>query len=217
MDSGAFYFYLGGSGNDPAATYMPSGICLGRDNKIYIGELKVYDRTKRLREGFLYAADVQAGVVRPGPSMEKAPEDDMFYRTGWSTGITKMQDIGSDVREVYSLVLPHKTIGVSLDSNRRLLFAGSRVPGGVVSVVYDDGVSLTEIARLADEDLGGIHTVRYSKGFLYVVEDDVSFSEDGHEVDGAETKGAATTGRNRISRYRLTSGPEEFVRAVVKR
>ena len=220
LDTGAYWFYIGGhwdNGRDPATTWWPSGICLGEGTKIYIGDLKVYDRTKPMKEGFLYSANVKTGIIRPGPSMEKAPEPDMFYLTGWTTGISKMKDIGTDVKEEYSLILPHRVIGISLDARRRFLFAGSRMPDGFVSVLYDNGTSIKEITRLEDKDLAGIHTVRYHDGYLYVVEDSVSFTEGGYCAEEMNMPRTTSIGKNRVSRYVIRYGREQFLADIEKR
>jgi len=220
LDTGAYWFYIGGhwdSVKDPATTWWPTGICPGEGRKIYIGDLKVYDRTKPMKEGFLYSANVKTVIIRPGPSMEKAPEPDMFYLTGWTTGISKMKDTRSDVKEQYSLILPFKVIGVCLDLQRRFLFAGSRLPDGFVSVLYDSGSSIKEIARLEDRELTGIHTVRYHNGYLYVVEDSVSFSESGYCAEEMNVPRLTSTGKNRISRYIIKYGPEKFLKNIEKR
>jgi len=216
MDTGAFWFYLGGSGNESWCTYLPSGVSLGRNDKIYIGDLKVYDRTRPLHEGFLYSATVKTGIVRPGPSMAPAAEPDTFYLTGWSTGISKMKDTGGDVTELYSLALPHKIIGVCLDASRSLVYAGSRDPGGFVSVLADDAKAFREVARLEDPALGGVHTVRYHDGLLYVVEDGAAFTADGYVAVEVARELAAPAGKNRISRYRLTFGREHKLAKIDK-
>ncbi|MCX7705267.1 MAG: hypothetical protein N2115_03275 [bacterium] len=220
LDNGAYWFYIGGhkdSGTHPATTWWPTGICIGEGNKIYIGDLKVYDRTKPMLEGYLYSANTDPYIIRPGPSMERSAISDYFYRTGWNTGISKMKDTGSDVVEIYSLKLPFKTIGISCDRKTSLIFAGSRMPEGFVSIIYDDGKSFKELTRLKDPQLGGIHTVRIFNDFLYVIEDGVSFSEDGYCAEEINRKPWTTTGKNRISRYRLHFGKEIFLQTIENR
>jgi len=217
LDSGAYWFYIGGhkdSGRHPATTWWPTGICTGEGNKIYIGDLKVYDRTKPMLEGYLYSATVDPYIVRPGPSIEKSNTKDCFYRTGWTTGIEKMRDTGNNVVKIYDYKPLFKTIGIGFDEKRSLLFAGSRIPDGFVSVIYDDGKSLKEIAKLEDKELCGIHTVRVFNDFLYIVEDGVSYSESGYCAEETNTKAFTSKGKNRISRYKLLFGKEKLLKIV---
>ncbi|MCM8789298.1 MAG: hypothetical protein NC907_05865, partial [Candidatus Omnitrophica bacterium] len=105
LDSGAYWFYIGGhkdQGRHPATTWWPTGICIGEGNKIYIGDLKVYDRTKPMLEGYFYCGTANPYVIRPGPSMEKSGRPEFFYRTGWNTGISKLWDTSKDIVEIYS-------------------------------------------------------------------------------------------------------------------
>ncbi|MCM8758428.1 MAG: hypothetical protein NC906_01460 [Candidatus Omnitrophica bacterium] len=220
LDSGAYWFYIGGhkdGGRHPATTWWPTGICIGEGNKIYIGDLKIYDRTKPMLEGYLYSANTDPYVIRPGPSMEKSSAPDCFYRTGWNTGISKMRDTGSDVIEIYSLKLPFKTIGISCDAKRSLIFAASRMPEGFVSVIYDDGKSMREITQLKDPELGGIHTVRIFNDDLYVIEDGVSYTEDGYCAEEINKQPWTPKGKNRISRYRINFGKEVFLQVLEKK
>lgn len=217
LDTGAYWFYIGGhkdSGKHPATTWWPTGICIGEGNKIYIGDLKVYDRTKPMLEGYLYSAKVDPYIIRPGPSMEKSARMNYLYRTGWNTGITKMMDTGSDVIDLYSSKLPFKTIGISFDAKKSLIFAGSRIPEGFVSIIYDVGRSLKEITRLEDPELGGIHNVHVFNDYLYVIEDGVSFTEGGYCAEEMNMKPWTLIGKNRISRYRIKFGKEVFLQSV---
>ncbi|MCM8822183.1 MAG: hypothetical protein NC831_05150, partial [Candidatus Omnitrophica bacterium] len=219
LDSGAYWFYIGGhkdQGRHPATTWWPTGIAIGDGNKIHIGDLKVYDRTKPMLEGYLYCGTANPYVIRPGPSLEKSAKPDFFYRTGWNTGISKMKDTGKDIVEIYSLKLPFKTIGISYDAERSLIYAGSRYPDGFVSIIYDDGKSFKEITRLNDPDLVGIHTVRVFDDYLYVIEDGVSYTEDGYCAEEMNMKTWTSSGKNRISRYRVIFGKEMFLQKIKK-
>lgn len=220
LDTGAYWFYIGGhkdQGRHPATTWWPTGICIGEGNKIYIGDLKVYDRTKPMLEGYLYSAKTDPYIIRPGPSMENSAIPGIFYRTGWNTGISKMKDTGNDVVEIYSLKLPFKTIGITCDAKRSLIFAGSRMPEGFVSVIYDDGKSFKEITSLKDSELGGIHTVRIMNDTLYVIEDSVSYAESGYCAEEMNVKPWTSKGKNRISKYRISFGKEIFLQKLEKR
>ncbi|MGB9642249.1 MAG: hypothetical protein ACP5JO_06875 [Candidatus Ratteibacteria bacterium] len=125
-----------------------------------------------------------------------------------------MKDTGDNVVRICAYKPSFKTIGIDFDEKRSLLFAGSRMPDGFVSVIYDDGKSLKEIARLEDKELCGIHAVRFFNDFLYVVEDGVSYSESGYCVEETNTRAITSKGKNRISRYKLLFGGEKFLKTV---
>lgn len=219
LDTGARQYYLGGYfGNSPKTT-GGLGICLGEANKLYLrvlgSTLIAYDRTKGTKSaddnGFLYSGSATGEtVIYPaltgaywGPSLAPSAAAHSFYLTAWGSTIYKIRDAGDRFTSLYSLQVPEldDPVGVSYAPEVGLLFAGLRTARGQVAIIADTGSSLKEVARLSDPALGGVHTVRWHRGYLYVLEDG-EILPDGYTKPLTDTNRAdVLRGRNRISRY----------------
>ena len=235
FDTGARLYFIGGyfPGTEKT-TYAVSGICLGGQNKIYIRSLGstvfAYDRNKGTKNpdenGYMYSSmptgknDALPPIygVYWGPSLASSAENNMFYMTAWNSTLYKVIDTGEKFRVLYSLVISDSDpIGMSFSPELNLLFVALRSSPGEISVIYDSGSSLKEVMRLKDPELGGVHTVKWHKGFLYVLEDGDEIPE-GYVTKKLREKGYSDIiqGNNRISRYSVGFQKETMVCTIVR-
>lgn len=230
LDTGAFLYEVGGWAGmaDQRSTGFAAGICLGKENRIYINcsaTLMMYDRTKEGLTGFLYSAQgTTRQQIQPplwgvywGPSLEAAMDPDMFYAASWTSVIHKFRENNGALGEAYYIesAVVGDPMGLSLDRKTGLLFAALRTASGEVAVFSDDGFSIKETMRLKDPDLGPTHAVRYRDGSLYVVEDGSSLPE-GALADRMRKANLNPQGRNRLSRY-LVSFEKETELTTIER
>ena len=222
LEKGAFLYQIGGYAGNDRKTTSTAGICLGKGSKIYIGGGSVYDRTKPLFEGYLAnGLDLKRHAAYPpvtsnywGPCMEQAPEDDMFYFSSYGSDICKIQDTNLALSESYFAYVDGNPVGMSLDSTTHLLYAALRTAAGQVAVLFDDGLSLKEVTRLKDGELGTTHAVRYRDGYLYVVEDGAR--PIGYD-DYFKNAHIPAEGKNRLSRYRISFDKETDITVIERR
>jgi len=230
LRSGAPLYTIGGwfgGSKDPACTYTPAGIGLGTGNKIYIARavsgVRVYDRTKEKKAGYLYGGRAitrhsgYAPLVHTywGPCVESAVAPGAFYLTSYGSDITKVLDTGKALKDLYRVVIKGSPVGMSLNRDTGLLFAALRTVAGQVAVVADDGGKLREVARLDDPDLGPTHAVEYVGGLLYVVEDGLSPS--GGTLTAMKRAKVPPQGKNRVSRYKIAFEAETQVAAIERK
>ncbi|MCM8817789.1 MAG: hypothetical protein NC913_09855 [Candidatus Omnitrophica bacterium] len=221
LKTGAFLYAIGGwfeGGKSPKTTRTPAGIVLGSDNKIYIRGFIAYDRTKEKDKGFLYGENPIAkrhSGYPPlidnywGPSMESCLEPDCFYASAYQSDIAKIKDTGTGFAELYHIYLNGSPVGMSFDTKTGLLFAALRTLKGEVGVLHDTGVSLNEMWRLKDNDLGPTHSVKIKGDYLYVIEDGISPVS--RIFEAMKKANIEPLGKNRISRYKINFEQENDV------
>ncbi len=235
LDTGARLYYLGGYfPGTQKTTYGVSGICLGEHNKIYIRNLGstlfTYDRNKGTKNadenGYMYSGmpTGQNNALPPlygiywGPTLAPSASKNMFYMTAWGSNLYKVIDTGEKFRVLYGLVISEDDpIGMSFAPEFNLLFVALRSCRGEVAVISDNGSSLKEVTRLKDVQLGGLHTVKWHNGFLYVLEDGAEIP-DGYITKKLKDKGCSDIiqGKNRISRYSVGFKKEILVCTIVR-
>jgi len=230
MNTGAFFYSIGGwfgGGKDPATTPFSSGISFGPENKIYIqpfSGFSAYDRTKEKEKGFLYRENaIKRHSGYPplidnyfGPSMEKSFPENYFYAGLYQSDIAKIKDTGSGFVELYYAVVPGAPVGMSYDIKTGMLFAALRTVAGEIAVLCDDGLSLKEMWRLKDINLGCTHDVKLKGDSLYVVEDGIS--PGGRILQYMEKAKIDPKGKNRISKYKIIFEEEkDFCKISVKK
>jgi hypothetical protein len=233
LDTGERLLTVGGYfPGTPKTTLGVSGICLGDQNKIYLrplcSELFAYDRTRATRNaddnGYLYSSmPTGANNAYPalsgvywGPTLAPATSPATFYMTAWSSQLYKIMDTGAKFTALYHLVLPgDEPLGMSFAPHLNLLFAALRCRRGEVAVLGDTGSSLYEAARLNDPELGGLHTVKWRNGFLYVLEDGATLPEK-FVSDYLKDRPDLAPGRNRLSRYTVGFGQETEVCTITR-
>lgn len=232
LDTGKWLYYLGGYFEGTQKTTGGLGICLGESNKIYMrvlgSILLAYDRTRATKSaddnGYLYSNaptnDYPAlfGVYW-GPSLAPAADRNTFYMTSWGSKIHKVNDAGEKFTILYSTTVldPDDPIGMSFAPELNLLFVALRSCRGEVAVISDNGGSLKEVVRLRDPELGGLHTVKWNNGFLYVLADGVEIPE-GYVTKKLRDRGYSDIiqGKNRISRYSIGFQKETRVCTIIR-
>lgn len=235
LDTGERLYYLGGYfPGTQKTTYAVSGICLGEQNKIYIRILGstvfAYDRnigTKNADDnGYMYSSmpTGQNNTLPPlygvywGPSLATSTSKNMFYMTAWNSNLYKVMDTGEKFMVLYGLVISEDDpIGMSFAPELNLLFVALRCCRGEIAVIYDSGSSLKEVMRLKDSELGGLHTVKWHDGFLYVLEDGAEVP-DGYIAKKLKDKGYSDIiqGKNRISRYSVGFQKETMACTIIR-
>ncbi|MCX7705103.1 MAG: hypothetical protein N2115_02440, partial [bacterium] len=213
MRTGALLYTIGGwfdGGKSPKTTAFISGISLGPESKIYIRGFSAYDRTKEKGEGFLYRENpiVKRHSGYPplldnywGPSMEMSQQPDCFYASSYQSDVAKIKDTGSTFVELYHIYVNGSPLGMSFDSRTGLLFAALRTARGEITVLHDTGISLNEMWRLKDDELGTTHSVKLKGDYLYVVEDGIAPVN--RTLQAMEKAKIEPVGKNRISRYKI--------------
>ncbi|HPO51778.1 MAG TPA: FlgD immunoglobulin-like domain containing protein [bacterium] len=219
LKTGAPFYSIGGyfgTGN-PKTTFTPSGIALGPDTKIYI-RFSAYDRTKEKDKGFLYTENPIAkrhSGYPPlidnywGPSMESSVPPDCFYASAYQSDIAKIKDTGTGFVELYYLSVPGNPVGMSFDRGTGLLYAALRTTTGEIAVIHDTGISLNELWRLRDKNLGPTHAVKIKGNNLYVIEDGTK--PVGRILTGMEKVKIEPQGKNKITKYTLSFTEEKDV------